>query len=428
MKKIYFFLLMTISFNCYAQSLYEIKFTGANDTTKYTAFLVYYNENDAYMRIKYYNPQRQYRVVQVKYTGSSGKYDNGESYFSITGTDVTYITEKSRDESYNPDYFVWIGDERLPYTTDVEPDADGRRTVHQVNAHKKLQVSELTDRYLNSFFDDSEPDFLALQRMAREDKIPVKRNDEVRLHLIIAANTSISDIGAGCEVDLRNLTNEFQAIANTLNIPFSRYIISGANFSKQQLVSEINGLSIGADDVVFFIYRGHGFRWSNQSSHYPALALTTSHLTPVTSNNTILLETIYNTLVAKGGALNIVMADCCNSNIGVPQWSTDNYLYMQANASADVQKLSELFLNRKGNLIFSASQEGEVSWTNSVYGGFFTTSFLQALIEETSYMKSTESSWVNIINNTTAYAREKSVNCGTCSAQNAINQNQIVKK
>lgn len=430
MKKYFLFLFTLLFINGHGQSLYEIQFTGQTDKTKYTCFLVYYNENDSYMRIKYYTEKKEYRVVEVKYTGESGKYTDGDNYFSLTGNSPRYVTAKSQDESYNPDYFVWIGNEALPYTTDVKPDANGNRTVYKVDAFKKLEVNELTTAYLRSFYGDKEEDYLALSKMSSdyEEKEPKKENLGTTLHLIVIANTSIFDIGKGCEVDMLNLDNEFEDIARTLNIEYDRHLISGNSFSKRHLLNTLDNLTVNSNDITVFVYRGHGFRWSDQTSSYPTLALTKSHSIPVDQNNTILLETVYNTVIAKGGRLNLVMADCCNSDIGVSEQSitSNNYLYMQSNASAKYEKLNELFMNREGHLLFAASEKGEVSWTNSIYGGFFTTSFLQSLTEEISYLKASESSWVNIITNTRKYSLSKSYSCDKW--QHAIFYNKITKK
>jgi hypothetical protein len=417
-------------FKVQGQSLYEIKFKGQNDTTHYTAFLVYYNENDAYMRIGYRNSKQDYRVVEIRYKGKSGTYTSGKSYFSLTGSTPKYITSKSTDESYNPDYFVWMGTETLPYTTDVQPDANGQRTVHPVISYKKLEISQLKKSYLRAFYGDAESDYLNLLKMSADAEIkkPGISNDAATFHLIVLANTDIFDIGAGCRVDMNHLDAEFEGIASTLNIAYEKHLLYGSSFTKENLLNTIDNLDVNSNDIVLFFYRGHGFRWSDQTSAYPSLAITRSHSVPVSTQNTILLETVYNKINAKGARLNLSFADCCNSDIGINQQTTkDNYLYMQSNASAEYAKLNELFMKRQGNLIVAASEKGEVSWTNSMYGGFFTTSFLQSVSEEISYLKSSESSWKNIITNTRTYAISKSDDCTSCSKQHAISYNLITK-
>jgi hypothetical protein len=108
--------------NTKAQSLYEIGFTA--DKVKYKCFLVYFNEQDAYMRIGYNNTQKQYRVVNVKYTSITGE-ENGYHYFIMKGESPSFITQKTEGEEYNPDHLLWVWDKdkksELPYITD-DPD------------------------------------------------------------------------------------------------------------------------------------------------------------------------------------------------------------------------------------------------------------------------------------------------------------------
>lgn len=430
MKKITLLLLLfhLIAFATKGQALYEIKFTAPDDTTEYRCLLVYNNEDDAYGRISYYK-KGIYRVVHTTYKGQSGKWDDGTKYFSLTGSDTYFVTTSNEGENYFPDYFVWLNDEDKPYTTDRVSN-DGNRYIHKVSEYSSLEVEDLTKDYLRSFYKSDEDDYLALVEMTTDYEEPTEENYSATLHLMVVANTSISDIGAGCKVDLDHLKEEFDGIAKALKISFNPVIIKGSDFSKEIVLQQINALNVKADDIVIFVYRGHGFRWSDQESPYPCLALTLSQSTPVTDDNTMLLETPFKMLQAKGGRLNLVLADCCNSSIGRPQLAVNNnILYMQSNMSARIEKLSDLFLNRKGSLIISASDQGEVSWTNNVNGGFFTSSFLQALAEETSYLKSNEGSWINIINTTKTYAHNKTLSCPTCyDKQNAIYKNLITKK
>jgi hypothetical protein len=428
MKQFFTLILSMLSCLVYSQSLFEIKFNSADSESSYTCFLVYYNEENAYMRIKYYNRDQEFRVVNVTYKGTVGTYENGTSFFSLTGSGITYITDKNERESYRPDYFVWIGRQGLPYTTDQEPDENGRRNLRQVSSYREVQPSELTTAYLNTFFGRNEEEYLALAQMNSDvQDTPEYSSSDAKLHLIVLANTRIYDIGSGCMVDLRHLEDEFEGISTTLGISYERHLLYDLNFSKSALLDKLENLRVGTNDIVVFVYRGHGFRWSNQSSRFPSFALTRSQSIQLNNDNTIQAQTVFSQIVQKGARLNILLTDCCNSSINVPQATSSNFLFLQSNATSDPAKLKKLFMKRRGELFFNASDINEVSWTNAEYGGFFTTSFLQALAEESSYMKETEVSWRNVINNTTRYARHKSLNCpsGGCSPQNAIFQYNI---
>lgn len=332
-----------------AQSLYEIQFSGEQDTTRYKAFLIYYNEKDAFMRISYYNAGKEFRIVEIMYEGEAGKFTNGKSYFSLTGKTPRFITRKNETENYHPDYFVWIGDETLPYTSDTFEDSTSRRVVRRVTSYRRVKPSRLTEEFLSSFFLQHEENYTALLEMnKRANSNPEFNEQDATLHLIILANTRIRDIGSGCKVDVEHLEDEFEGITSRLGIAYNKKILSGLNFNKEQLLQTLSVLPVSRNDIVVFVYRGHGFRWSGQTDSYPALALTLSHSVDLSESNTIMASTVSSLVFRKGARLNIVLTDCCNSGNFNPQISESNYLYLQSNASAATEKLRELFMEREG--------------------------------------------------------------------------------
>ena len=95
----------SISIPVFSQSLYEIEFSA--ERIKYKGFLVYFNEEDAYMRVAY-TANGVYNVVQIDYNSTSGKED-GYNYFVMEGRNARFITTTQGNQSYNPDHFVWVG-------------------------------------------------------------------------------------------------------------------------------------------------------------------------------------------------------------------------------------------------------------------------------------------------------------------------------
>jgi hypothetical protein len=243
------------------------------------------------------------------------------------------------------------------------------------------------------------------------------------MHLIIAANTSIGDIGMSCSRDQSSLTAEFKGIASSLGISYKQYLINGDNFTKAAVQNTLSSLYPGTNDIVIFVYRGHGFRWNDQQGAWPQLDMRSSPYTRIGENTALDLDYVFKTIKAKGGRLNIVLGDCCNSTIDMPSPLTGSeFLAMQANNNYNDDKLRALFMNTKGNLLATAASPGEVSWANNANGGFFTVSFLQSLREEISYMRDDPADWRDLINNTVTGARRKSSTgvCSNCTLQNGI--------
>ena len=138
-----------------------------------------------------------------------------------------------------------------------------------------------------------------------------------KLHLVVVANTIVPDIGSSCVVDRDNILQEFDDISDGLGIEIKKHVIDGQDLSKANVRSTINGLSPGSNDIVVFAYSGHGYRWSDQVSTYPNMAMYYSRYESPSNSNSYNLQEVYDLIVSKGARLNIVLGDCCNNDIGV---------------------------------------------------------------------------------------------------------------
>lgn len=414
-----------------AQDLFEIKFTDKLKV-KYKGLLVIFNDSKMYMRVAY-NAENMYKVVNVDYKSEHGKTD-GSEYLVLLGSNPKFITDAGQ-YGYNPDHIIFLEDQEKPYLTD-DPD-DTSKLLH-ADSFKALTKQEINDAYLREFYSSTEPDYLALRKMYGIDLSTLKLKPNVNtntagttLHLIIAANTNIGDIGMSCSRDQSALTAEFKGIASSLGISYKQYLVNGDNFTKAAVQNTLNGLYPGTNDIVIFVYRGHGFRWNDQQAAWPQLDMRSSPYTRIGDNTALDLDYVFKTIKGKGGRLNIVLGDCCNSTIDIPSPITGSeFLAMQANNNYNDDKLRALFMNTKGNLLATAASPGEVSWANNSNGGFFTVSFLQSLREEISYMRDDPADWRDLINNTVTGARRKSSKgvCSNCTLQNGIYHYDVTGK
>jgi len=133
------------------------------------------------------------------------------------------------------------------------------------------------------------------------------------------------------------------------------------------------------------------------------------------------LSEVYSMINKKGARLNIVLGDCCNSEINQSPVTGNNYLTFQVDNNSDISKLRRLFMNSKGTILSAAARKGEVSWA-SMQGGLYSMSFLQSLREEISYLNNGVSNWDNVLTKTISLARIKSTSqfCSNCTLQNGI--------
>ncbi|MBK5269595.1 MAG: caspase family protein [Bacteroidia bacterium] len=427
-----FVLILLVGLSAHSQSLFEIKFTD-KQKVQYTGFLVFFNETNAYMRIAY-NLDSVYNVVNVTYTSKNGINKQGTKYSMLKGYNPVFITTNTTNRSYNPDYFMWFFNNATqkwgtPYTTD-DSLLNPNNYVH-VDSYTQLEPKNINDQYLRRYFGNYESEYFSLKKMCGltlTDVNPVVANKLYQFHLVIIANTLDPTIGAGCAADETNLKNEFRQISDALGFTFQQYIVDGSAFSKEKVLATLNSLSPGNNDIVVFIYRGHGFRWKNQTSDWPRMDLRTSAYDSITDSHSMNLAEVYSLLKSKGARLNIILGDCCNSEVNAAPVTTSNYLNFQFDNNSDISKLKDLFLKSNGIILSSAAQKGEVSWVTS-QGGLYSMSFLQALREDVSYLSTEECKWDNIITKTIKLARSKSTPtfCSNCSTQNGIKYVSVVE-
>src|SRR4026208_430630 len=103
-KLLAFILLVTSYARINAQSLYEIKFADVNNV-QLKGLLVYFHENNSYIRIGYYG-DNQYNVVEVNYKMEYGVAIGGRKYCMLKKTsNPEFITTKLPNQAYYADYF-----------------------------------------------------------------------------------------------------------------------------------------------------------------------------------------------------------------------------------------------------------------------------------------------------------------------------------
>ena len=426
-------LFLIFYFGINAQSLYEIKFDDKNKNS-YKALLVFFHDNNSYMRVSY-NDMNGYNVVEIRYKMEYGTATNGQKYCMLKKvTNPAFITVKFPNQTYNADYFLWFlnsttGQYDTPYTTDDS-------TFNSVNyrkviSYQKLNPLTLTETYLRGFFGSNEPKYTDIQKMCGVIKVPTKSatySQNTKLHFILVAATNDIKIGTSCRNDRFNLVNQFKGIATALGVGYQDYIVEGDQFTKANVLAKLNSVFPGKNDIVVFIYRGHGFRWNTQTEKWPRLALKSSYEDLAMNNsNSLGLKEINDIISRKGARLNLVLGDCCNNELEQTIVTNFNFWQNQVTNKTDISKLRSLFMNSSGNIISAAAKPGEVSYAD-IAGGLYSLSFVQALDMETSYFTKNNCKWENILSNTVRFAWDKSMQgCVTnCVSQNGISQVNVV--
>ena len=142
-----------------------------------------------------------------------------------------------------------------------------------------------------------------------------------------------------------------------------------------EVLATIRSLPVRADDVLWFYYSGHGFRWKNQSTAnpWPILQIGKNRKTQALS-----MASVIYALEARGARLTITMSDSCNVAAATSRTrrrSTGFGPRLRAGLTA-------LFRYSRGRIRAVAATASEIATGNSHTGGLFTRNWLSAIHDE----------------------------------------------
>lgn len=191
-------------------------------------------------------------------------------------------------------------------------------------------------------------------------------------HVINFCNTLDPEIG--CEVDFDRIQQETGVIAALIGYNPSFYCANGEDCSKENLMTILNSLSCGKDDIVFFYYSGHGTRSPQDKSEFPQMCLKYSGYQ---EEKFVPVHTVVETLQAKGARFTLVITDCCNNPVsGI---SAKTLMSKDGGAMTDNEAIArnyrKLFVESQGMVIVTSSKKGQTSLGGKRNGGLFTDQF-----------------------------------------------------
>lgn len=362
-----------------AQELYKIQFYDSRSNV-YEGLLAWYGPSQAsLLRVRYVDSgSRSTLLVEQQITFVP--VPNG---FLLRGSNPRFITAAPAGYSYAPDSFAFTRCPNgfFPCITAID---ESNRQLAPVSEFRPVLPAE-TGAFLRAFGFSNENTERASPRA-------------VTLHLIVVADTDASDIGRGDEIDAEGITSEFRTAANQIGVAFQPTVIRGDAFSKSAVLTALNNLNPGPNDIVVFAYTGHGFRLAGDTDAYPRLSLSRNRQDPAA--NSIAASEVFQILKGKGARLNITLVDACNSNLGEDKLRYEGGPSQKFSAfGISGRATAALFLNVRANIIVAAASKGERAGTDAEKGAYFIRSFLDAFRTETSMVNGSDPSWRTIISN-----------------------------
>ncbi len=392
---------------CYCISVYEVNYKFDNDETIYEALIVRQDNGGGFIRVHYSNKEGDF-IVNMDFVE---EYGSSKTFLNFKGQNPMYIKGSS---SYNPDYFWFKKDDVTgKYNTHSvsSPGTDGKTTWGKINTFKLLNLKNISQNFALKFFYSTEAfyknNFVDLDTYNYT-------NDKGTFHLIMVTATDDNTIGNSCKAEEREVLEYFKEIAKQSNLTLNSTILHGSTFTKTQVQNTLSNLYPSKNDVVFFYYGGHGFRFDNDTDPYPRLSLRNSNFDMLETNNLQLSE-IYNIIKQKGARLNLIIGDCCNSYAGLPRyfWGGANITQRSTN-TLSVANCKKLFREYSGNIIATAATKGQYALCYNDYfngGGIYTKSFLSSLDYYLSVFNANPS-WDNV------FQKASSLTQGTSSVSN----------
>lgn len=409
---------------CRAQTFYGLEF-HTPDNNHFVGLLIYSDDEHISMRLVDEEMLQKNSCYATNYTCHIEEKEDAD--------DVGVMMFVPDDEGFPSLLWVWEKDDEsdisdVPFIVYDANDAD---SWYKTDQFEEIALSEMNPDFVSQFYGENEPEYKMMLQGIQTVRQQNTYTSQVTpgtggstMHLMVVANTDVSDIGPACETDLRRIRSEFGGIAKVLGMTLNEQIIAGNNYGKRTMDQVLETLSPEDNDVVVFVYTGHGFRFKNQPDEYPCLDLSSSAYDDA-EENFMALSDVFRTIVKKQARLNIVLSDCCNSEIDMNQpMVLSNSLFSRSNTNFDIEKLRVLFLQSKGEVIATAASPGEKAWCGD-NGGFFLLSFFENLRSQISALNNDTPSWDTLIKNTIQSAAKKTADNKSCKTQNGLKEVRV---
>ncbi len=191
-------------------------------------------------------------------------------------------------------------------------------------------------------------------------------------HAIFVADTKDPKIGSSCQKDLIDMNLKIAKVASSLRMSYNPMVISDSRFGKTALDSVINNLQCEANDVIFFLYSGHGYTVQDIPNLFPLMMLK--------DDNNFGLDEVHLKLKLKNARLCVTLGDCCSEiSPKVLPPMVQPLDTRGIDVAEDVYILSQLFVKTDGDVLICSTQKGELAAGQKTYGGFYTYAWLEAL-------------------------------------------------
>ncbi|MBK9380480.1 MAG: caspase family protein [Chitinophagaceae bacterium] len=388
--------------NSFSQTVYHIRFSFGDSTQGVNeAFLVRYEDGTGFIRAT--DPFAKDVVVEMEfeelyYIDSLGNIDS--NILVIEGFDTKVIRGNSESD-YPPLSFWFDKDVETGYfepatVTSLSIEGTDSTLIFGDFTANLITEEELTEDFVLHFFNKDDDFYQNL--FTAVTRVLTTEEKKTRMHLLIVANTEDEKIGSTCLKDKDRMEKTFTDLAEYLGIQLSTKIVYGKEYSKANVEAAITSIKPNPKDIVVFYYTGHGFS-KTDNYQFPHLELRSKAYQSL-EGNSLNMEEIFNNIKRKGALLNLVISDCCNTEVGaINTISGEHAVTKSSSLGWSLETCKALFLPPKPvSILMTAAAKGEMSAGNNDYGGFFTY-HLRASLENylSPFYQQSDITWAKII-------------------------------
>lgn len=226
-----------------------------------------------------------------------------------------------------------------------------------------------------------------------------------KLHLMVVADVADQEVGKAIQQSLRQITHKVENIARQIDFRLKTHLLTKERFSKAGVKRAIANLSSSSQDIVFFYFIGHGFRYPGQIDNYPVLLLGKAKQDNPKQVG-LRFRQVVTLLKTKKARLRIIVAEACNAtklagtlSVNIAQdgfKSLGTYGYgIQAN-------YQRMFLAAKGDIVVTSCDKGQYSWVDDNHGGLFCKALFNSIEKQLTDMNAVTSDnmWLNALQDT----------------------------
>lgn len=302
-----------------------------------------------------------------------------------------------------------------------------------IQGFRLLQTKDLNKELLANYFLPGELSYPF--PMTQEQLVTIRNKNDATLYCITVTDDVDEKISKTTTIDRDNIQRFFGYGADVLNMKVRYVAIQGKDFNFNKVNSVVRNLKVKPNDVVVFSYSGHAFSYSKDPAYqYPQLALWHGNKNAAFfRSNSINLETIFNSLRAKGARLTIVLGDCCNTDAGITRKLEEPEPPPPASMGVEVlirRNYMRLLMEAEGAYIACAAKKGEPAAGDTLSGGFFTSNFTQILYNRVRGEANIDpkNAWSQILTSTRTIALSDAARLYCRELKGPCRQNLIFKK